>query len=94
LLSVSCRNIQDPQYLIIMSATTEVTTPRKLWQHQDPESTEMWKFMQKVNHKRGKNMQTFRDLYAWSVGDDRTQFWEDWWADAGLIYEGSWDEVR
>jgi hypothetical protein len=33
------------------------TTPRKLWQHADPEGTAMWKFMQRANQKRGLNMQ-------------------------------------
>lgn len=32
-------------------------TPRKLWQHADPKSTAMWKFMQKSNQGRGLNMQ-------------------------------------
>lgn len=31
--------------------------PRKLWQHADPKSTTMWKFMQKANQERGLNMQ-------------------------------------
>ncbi|KAF2462785.1 acetyl-coenzyme A synthetase [Lindgomyces ingoldianus] len=53
----------------------------------------MWKFMQSVNRKRGLDMQTFRDLYAWSVGERRTEFWEDLWEEAGLIHEGSFDEV-
>ncbi|KAH7396406.1 hypothetical protein BKA66DRAFT_263485 [Pyrenochaeta sp. MPI-SDFR-AT-0127] len=31
--------------------------PRKLWQHANPKSTAMWKFMQRANRKRGLNMQ-------------------------------------
>jgi hypothetical protein len=38
--------------------------------------------------------QTYRDLYHWSVGDRRTQFWDLMWQEAGLIYEGKYDEVR
>lgn len=34
-----------------------IVTPRKLWQHPDPKSTAMWKFMQSANQKRGLNMQ-------------------------------------
>jgi acetoacetyl-CoA synthetase len=25
--------------------------PRKLWEHPDPQSTRMWKFMQSINRK-------------------------------------------
>ncbi|KAH3912797.1 hypothetical protein HBH56_119460 [Parastagonospora nodorum] len=67
--------------------------PRKLWQHADPKSTAMWKFMQKSNQKRGLNMQTFRELYKWSVGENRTDFWDDMWDASGLIYEGKYDQV-
>ncbi|KAF2125424.1 acetoacetate-CoA ligase [Dothidotthia symphoricarpi CBS 119687] len=70
-----------------------IATPRKLWQHPNPKSTEMWKFMQTSNRKRGLNMQTFRELYAWSIGDRRTEFWEDLWDGSGLIYEGSYTHV-
>jgi hypothetical protein len=36
---------------------TTVSTPRKLWEHPDPRSTAMWKFMQEANAKRGLQMQ-------------------------------------
>lgn len=39
------------------------------------------------------NSQTFRELYDWSVGDDRTDFWEHMWNNSGLVYEGSYSEV-
>ena len=32
-------------------------TPRKLWEHSDPKSTEMWKFMQRVNKNHNRNFQ-------------------------------------
>lgn len=28
-----------------------------------------------------------------SVGDKRTDFWEDMWESSGLIYEGKYDKV-
>jgi acetoacetyl-CoA synthetase len=37
--------------------SSHVTIPRKLWQHPDPKSTAMWKFMQSANERRGLNMQ-------------------------------------
>ena len=38
-----------------MSSSEAVAVPRKLWEHEDPESTPMWKFMQDLNgkHKLG-----------------------------------------
>lgn len=32
------------------------TVPRKLWEHPDPKSTAMYKFMQQVNRKHGLNL--------------------------------------
>ncbi|KAF2202628.1 acetoacetyl-CoA synthase [Delitschia confertaspora ATCC 74209] len=75
------------------STAVSMPIPRKLWQHPDPKSTNMWRFMQKVNAKRGMDLKTFRDLYAWSVGDKRVEFWEDWWESAGLIFEGEYEQV-
>lgn len=40
-----------------------------------------------------ETLQTFRELYNWSVGDNRTDFWEDMWNASGLIYEGSYSKV-
>jgi acetoacetyl-CoA synthetase len=37
--------------------------------------------------------QTFRELYSWSVGDRRVEFWENMWEEAGLIYEGDYEEI-
>ncbi|KAF2703445.1 acetoacetate-CoA ligase [Pleomassaria siparia CBS 279.74] len=67
--------------------------PRRLWQHRDATSTEMWRFLRGVNERRGLDMRTFRDLYDWSVGEKRTEFWEDLWGTSGLVYEGSFEKV-
>lgn len=76
-----------------MGQPTDIPIPRKLWEHPNPKSTGMWKFMQRVNQKRGMDMQTFRELYRWSVGEKRTQFWDDFWEECGLIYEGGYTQV-
>ncbi|KAH7079429.1 hypothetical protein FB567DRAFT_562600 [Paraphoma chrysanthemicola] len=73
--------------------TSPHVIPRKVWEHPAPKSTAMWKFLQNANQTRGLDMQTFRDLYDWSVGENRTDFWEDLWNASGLIYEGSFTEV-
>ncbi|KAL1593679.1 hypothetical protein SLS60_010410 [Paraconiothyrium brasiliense] len=53
----------------------------------------MWSFMQDANQKHNLTMQTYRDLYDWSVGPNRTGFWEQMWDAAGFIYSGNYTEV-
>ncbi|KAJ4346691.1 uncharacterized protein N0V89_010623 [Didymosphaeria variabile] len=53
----------------------------------------MWSFMQTANQKHNLNMQTYRDLYNWSVGPNRTDFWKHMWDAAGLIYSGDYTEI-
>ncbi|KAI4949397.1 hypothetical protein J4E91_005136 [Alternaria rosae] len=83
----------EVQYQAPVMMATAVSTPRKLWEHPDPTSTAMWKFIQDANAKRGLQMQTFRDLYNWSVGPSRTDFWEDMWETSNLIYSGNYTTV-
>lgn len=40
-----------------MATITTEDLPRKLWEHPDPKSTQMWKLMQEVNRKSGRNLQ-------------------------------------
>lgn len=47
----------EVEYQTPMMMATTVSTPRKLWEHPDPKSTAMWKFMQDANAKRGLQMQ-------------------------------------
>ncbi|TPX10444.1 uncharacterized protein E0L32_008663 [Thyridium curvatum] len=56
------------------------TVPRKLWEHPDPKSTAMYKFMQ----------QTFQDLHQYSISQ-RSAFWSQIFDSSGYIYEGSYD---
>ncbi|KAK3327718.1 hypothetical protein B0T19DRAFT_171943 [Cercophora scortea] len=65
---------------------------RKLWEHPDPESTLMWKFMQDVNGKHGLQLKTFQDLHAYSLAQ-RSQFWSDVFEAANLIHGGSYTAV-
>ncbi|KAI4636258.1 hypothetical protein J4E83_001212 [Alternaria metachromatica] len=83
----------EVQYQAPVMMVAAVSTPRKLWEHPDPKSTAMWKFIQDANAKRGLQMQTFRDLYNWSVGPSRTDFWEDMWKTSNLIYSGNYTTV-
>jgi acetoacetyl-CoA synthetase len=53
----------------------------------------MWKFMQNSNRKHGLDMQTYRELYKWSVGSNRTDFWDDMWDACSLIHSGGYTKV-
>lgn len=37
--------------------------------------------------------QNFRELYEWSVGDNRTDFWQDMWSTSRLIHDGTFTQV-
>lgn len=39
-----------------MTSSQVQELPRKLWEHPDPKSTEIYKFMQNVNRKHGLNL--------------------------------------
>ncbi|KAH8882797.1 acetoacetate-CoA ligase [Thozetella sp. PMI_491] len=68
------------------------TVPRKLWEHRDPKSTNMWKFIQAVNQKHGKNLQSFEDLFQYSVAH-KSQFWAKIFEDSRLIHDGPYRAV-
>ena len=57
-------------------ATSADNTPEKLWEHPDPESTKMWKFLQVVNEKYNLNLKTYKELHGWSE-DNTANFWEE-----------------
>ena len=38
-------------------SASSMPMPRKLWEHPDPKSTAMWKFMQNANAKHGLKME-------------------------------------
>lgn len=66
--------------------------PRKLWEHANPKSTRMWKFLEKANSRYNLKLTNFQDLYNWSVGDARNDFWNLVWDEIELIHEGSYKQ--
>ncbi|KAM3444677.1 hypothetical protein NHJ13734_001179 [Beauveria thailandica] len=68
------------------------TMPRKLWEHPNPKTTEMWQFMHNCNNRFGLNMQTFDELYAWSCAQ-RADFWGAVWDAQRAIHEGTFSRV-
>ncbi|KAG8628227.1 hypothetical protein KVT40_004100 [Elsinoe batatas] len=72
--------------------TTITEMPKKLWEHPNPKSTQIWWFMKEVEKKRGVNLETFNDLHEWSV-DSRIDFWEDLFHLMPMIHHGSYQRV-
>ncbi|KAJ3574006.1 hypothetical protein NPX13_g4506 [Xylaria arbuscula] len=66
--------------------------PRKLWEHPNPKSTQLWEFMQSINQKYHLNLTTFQDVYQFSV-DRHTTFFDEVFKLSNLIYEGSYSRV-
>ena len=61
----------EVEYQTPVMMATAVSTPRKLWEHPDPKSTAMWKFMQDANAKRGLHMQV--RLTIWNRRDEEQE---------------------
>ncbi|KAI1367444.1 hypothetical protein F5Y08DRAFT_67055 [Xylaria arbuscula] len=66
--------------------------PRKLWEHPNPKSTQLWEFMQSINQKYHLNLTTFQDVYQFSV-DRHITFFDEVFKRSNLIYEGSYSRV-
>jgi hypothetical protein len=57
--------------------------PQKLWEHSNPESTPMYKFMQDLNKKYQLDLRGYDDLYKWSI-DNIAKFWGEIWEETGV----------
>ncbi|KAG4429235.1 hypothetical protein IFR05_015284 [Cadophora sp. M221] len=66
--------------------------PRELWRHPTPQNTNMWKFMEIINRKRGLSLKTFEKLYDYSI-TETSSFWSDAWEELSIIHIGSYTEV-
>ncbi|KAI1820602.1 acetoacetate-CoA ligase [Xylaria intraflava] len=69
-----------------------VAIPRKLWEHPNPKSTQLWDFMQLINQKYNLNLSTFQDIYRFSV-DNRSAFYDETFKFSNLIYTGAYSRV-
>lgn len=80
------------------SSGTDVTrngvqhAPEKLWEHPSPKNTPMWKFMQDVNKKYQLNLQSYDDLYRWSI-ENIGDFWGDVWESTGVVASEPYNRV-
>ncbi|CAJ2508203.1 Uu.00g093890.m01.CDS01 [Anthostomella pinea] len=66
--------------------------PRKLWEHPNPTTTQVWQFMQRINKKYHLDLKTYQDLYRFSV-DKRSDFYDELFQYLDLIHTGSYTKV-
>ncbi|KAF7865230.1 hypothetical protein EAF04_006207 [Stromatinia cepivora] len=64
----------------------------ELWRHPDPTSTRMYEFKEIVNEKYNLKLESYDDLYRWSIGNI-AEFWEETWWFTGIRAERGFDKV-
>ena len=78
-----------------MHATIGMTNghaPSELWKHPDARNTQMWAFKDQINNKYGLKLQTYNDLYQWSI-DNVSDFWADTWEFTAIKASKPYDDV-
>ena len=65
----------------------------ELWRHPDPTSTRMYEFKEIVNKKYNLDLDSYDDLYKWSI-ENIAEFWEETWWLTGIKAERGFDMVR
>ena len=65
---------------------------QKLWEHPDPHSTPIWKFLQDVNKKYQLDLNGYDDLYKWSI-NHIADFWGEVWKTTGVRASQPYDQV-
>ncbi|KAM0129873.1 hypothetical protein ACHAQE_004594 [Botrytis cinerea] len=64
----------------------------ELWRHPDPTSTRMYEFKEIVNKKYNLDLDSYDDLYKWSI-ENIAEFWEETWWLTGIKAERGFDMV-
>lgn len=64
----------------------------ELWRHPAPETSQMWDFLIKINKEQGLRMESYDDLYQWSI-NDIADFWAVVWKYVGIVASTPYDEV-
>ncbi|KAL7625105.1 hypothetical protein AAE478_004319 [Parahypoxylon ruwenzoriense] len=66
--------------------------PRKLWEHPNPDKTQMYEFIQRLNQKYNTALNTFQDLHQFSV-TKRSDFYAEVFEYSNIIHTGSYTTV-
>lgn len=64
----------------------------ELWRHPNPSSTRMYEFKEIVNKKYNLKLESYDDLYGWSVGNI-AEFWGETWWFTGIKAEKGFEKV-
>jgi acetoacetyl-CoA synthetase len=72
--------------------STHSMLPRKLWEHPDPESTQMAAFKRSLEKDKGVALPDYHSMYQWSI-KNRIEFWDFCWKYFPIIHEGTYDRV-
>ncbi|KIY01453.1 uncharacterized protein Z520_03005 [Fonsecaea multimorphosa CBS 102226] len=67
--------------------TSEHPIPRKLWEHPDPKSTHMYKFMRRAERETGRSFKDYDALHQWSI-KHRSEFWRFTLDYFPIVYSG------
>jgi acetoacetyl-CoA synthetase len=63
-----------------------------LWEHEDPESTFMWHFLQQVNRTFELHLKSYDELHAWSIRNV-PEFWGLVWNFTGMLADVPYSKV-
>lgn len=91
---------QSPNHVhpFVKSSNTEdqnpdtAANPMLLWQHPSPTETQMWKFMQQVNRKHGKQFNHYAQLHNWGI-DNLSSLWAEIWDYCNIRYSVPYEQV-
>jgi len=64
----------------------------ELWQHSNPSSTSMHKFLHLMNKKHNLSLKTYHDLHAWSTSNVAS-FWGEVWQYVGIRCSSPYSRV-
>lgn len=65
----------------------------KIWEHPNPESTEMYRFKERVSKKYNVKADTYHDLWDWSI-KNIAEFWGEVWDYTGVKASKPYKTVR
>ncbi|KAI2470302.1 acetoacetyl-coenzyme A synthetase [Annulohypoxylon bovei var. microspora] len=68
------------------------STPRKLWEHPNPEKTQMYELMQRLNNKHSLSLKTYQELYQYSTSK-RSDFYTEVFEYLNILYTGSYQRA-
>lgn len=73
-------------------ATTTLPLPRKLWEHPNPEATQMMGFQRALERSTKQKFGSWFDMHDWALAN-KTAFWGSLWKHLPIIHEGSYSKV-